>query len=208
MGLSIRAYSRQRGVSHVAVLRGVKQGRVIFWKLKSQFATEPRSCELDRGQPVLCPERSALLDTTLSFIGGWEWTTPSTTDNAGCRAAGLATFHTNTQANPSWQSMATSSLIVGAVGHSAAVADETAGDYWSRHTNPSLSPHSSSYGRRSKRCKRLSIDFCRPVSDFLPQRTSFRHLKLLAAIFAKRYLICTIGTNGSPSQGGLRNRCQ
>jgi hypothetical protein len=30
MGLSIRAYARQRGVSHVAVLRAVKQGRVIL----------------------------------------------------------------------------------------------------------------------------------------------------------------------------------
>jgi hypothetical protein len=29
MGLSIRAYGRQRGVSHVAVLRAIKQGRVI-----------------------------------------------------------------------------------------------------------------------------------------------------------------------------------
>ena len=28
MGLSIRAYARQRGVSHVAVLRAIKQGRV------------------------------------------------------------------------------------------------------------------------------------------------------------------------------------
>jgi len=28
MGLSIRAYARQRGVSHVAVLRAVKQGRI------------------------------------------------------------------------------------------------------------------------------------------------------------------------------------
>ena len=27
MGLSIRAYARQRGVSHVAVLKAVKQGR-------------------------------------------------------------------------------------------------------------------------------------------------------------------------------------
>jgi len=30
MGLSIRAYARHRGVSHVAVLRAVKQGRVIL----------------------------------------------------------------------------------------------------------------------------------------------------------------------------------
>jgi hypothetical protein len=30
MGLSIRAYARQRGVSHVAVLRAIKQGRVIL----------------------------------------------------------------------------------------------------------------------------------------------------------------------------------
>ena len=30
MGLSIRAYARQRGVSHVAVLRAVKQGRVTL----------------------------------------------------------------------------------------------------------------------------------------------------------------------------------
>ena len=30
MGLSIRAYARQRGVSHVAVLRAVKQGRVVL----------------------------------------------------------------------------------------------------------------------------------------------------------------------------------
>ena len=30
MGLSIRAYARQRGVSHVAVLRAVKQGRVAL----------------------------------------------------------------------------------------------------------------------------------------------------------------------------------
>lgn len=29
MGLSIRAYARQRGVSHVAVLRAIKQGRVL-----------------------------------------------------------------------------------------------------------------------------------------------------------------------------------
>lgn len=28
MGLSIRAYARQRGVSHVAILRAVKQGRI------------------------------------------------------------------------------------------------------------------------------------------------------------------------------------
>ncbi len=30
MGLSIRAYGRQRGVSHVAVLRAIKQGRVVL----------------------------------------------------------------------------------------------------------------------------------------------------------------------------------
>ena len=30
MGLSIRAYARRRGVSHVAVLRAVKQGRVVL----------------------------------------------------------------------------------------------------------------------------------------------------------------------------------
>lgn len=30
MGLSIRAYARKRGVSHVAVLRAIKQGRVIL----------------------------------------------------------------------------------------------------------------------------------------------------------------------------------
>jgi hypothetical protein len=30
MGLSIRAYARQRGVSHVAVLRAVKLGRVVL----------------------------------------------------------------------------------------------------------------------------------------------------------------------------------
>ena len=30
MGLSIRAYARQRGVSHVAVLRAIKQGRVTL----------------------------------------------------------------------------------------------------------------------------------------------------------------------------------
>ena len=30
MGLSIRAYARQRGVSHVAVLRAVKQGRIVL----------------------------------------------------------------------------------------------------------------------------------------------------------------------------------
>ena len=30
VGLSIRAYARQRGVSHVAVLRAVKQGRVVL----------------------------------------------------------------------------------------------------------------------------------------------------------------------------------
>ncbi len=30
VGLSIRAYARQRGVSHVAVLRGVKQGRITL----------------------------------------------------------------------------------------------------------------------------------------------------------------------------------
>ena len=30
MGLSIRAYARQRGVSHVAVLRAIKQGRVML----------------------------------------------------------------------------------------------------------------------------------------------------------------------------------
>jgi hypothetical protein len=30
MGLSIRAYARQRDVSHVAVLRAVKQGRVVL----------------------------------------------------------------------------------------------------------------------------------------------------------------------------------
>jgi hypothetical protein len=30
MGLSIRAYARQRGISHVAVLRAIKQGRVIL----------------------------------------------------------------------------------------------------------------------------------------------------------------------------------
>ncbi len=30
MGLSIRAYARQRGVSHVAVLRAIKQGRVVL----------------------------------------------------------------------------------------------------------------------------------------------------------------------------------
>jgi hypothetical protein len=30
MGLSIRAYARHRGVSHVAVLRAVKQGRVVL----------------------------------------------------------------------------------------------------------------------------------------------------------------------------------
>ena len=30
MGLSIRAYARQRGVSHVAVLRAVKQGRITL----------------------------------------------------------------------------------------------------------------------------------------------------------------------------------
>src|SRR4051794_39504808 len=30
MGLSIRAYARQRGVSHVAVLRAIKQGRVAL----------------------------------------------------------------------------------------------------------------------------------------------------------------------------------
>jgi hypothetical protein len=30
MGLSIRAYARQRGVSHVAVLRAVKQGRLVL----------------------------------------------------------------------------------------------------------------------------------------------------------------------------------
>jgi len=30
MGLSVRAYARQRGVSHVAVLRAVKQGRVVL----------------------------------------------------------------------------------------------------------------------------------------------------------------------------------
>ena len=30
MGLSIRAYARQRGVSHVAVLKAVKQGRVTL----------------------------------------------------------------------------------------------------------------------------------------------------------------------------------
>jgi hypothetical protein len=30
MGLSIRAYARQRGISHVAVLRSVKQGRVTL----------------------------------------------------------------------------------------------------------------------------------------------------------------------------------
>jgi hypothetical protein len=29
MGLSIRAYARRRGVSHVAVLRAIKQGRVV-----------------------------------------------------------------------------------------------------------------------------------------------------------------------------------
>jgi len=30
MGLSIRAYARHRKVSHVAVLRAVKQGRVVL----------------------------------------------------------------------------------------------------------------------------------------------------------------------------------
>jgi hypothetical protein len=30
MGLSIRAYARQRGISHVAVLRAVKQGQVVL----------------------------------------------------------------------------------------------------------------------------------------------------------------------------------
>ena len=30
MGLSIRAYARRRGLSHVAVLRAVKQGRVAL----------------------------------------------------------------------------------------------------------------------------------------------------------------------------------
>ena len=30
MGLSIRAYARQRGVSHVAVLKAVKQGRIVL----------------------------------------------------------------------------------------------------------------------------------------------------------------------------------
>jgi hypothetical protein len=30
MGLSIRAYARQRGISHVAVLKAVKQGRIVL----------------------------------------------------------------------------------------------------------------------------------------------------------------------------------
>lgn len=42
MGLSIRAYARQRGVSHVAVLRAIKQGRV---PLEADGTVDPRKAD-------------------------------------------------------------------------------------------------------------------------------------------------------------------
>ena len=42
MGLSIRAYARQRGVSHVAVLRAIKQGRVT---LEADGTVDPRKAD-------------------------------------------------------------------------------------------------------------------------------------------------------------------
>jgi hypothetical protein len=42
MGLSIRAYARHRGVSHVAVLRAIKQGRVA---LESDGTIEPQKAD-------------------------------------------------------------------------------------------------------------------------------------------------------------------
>jgi hypothetical protein len=42
MGLSIRAYARQRGVSHVAVLRAIKQGRV---PLEADGTVDPQKAD-------------------------------------------------------------------------------------------------------------------------------------------------------------------
>jgi len=57
MGLSIRAYARQRGVSHVAVLRAIKQGRVILEPdgtvdAAKANASWERSSDPDRRKPV------------------------------------------------------------------------------------------------------------------------------------------------------------
>ena len=62
MGLSIRAYARQRGVSHVAVLRAAKGGRI---PLEPDGTVDPaqadaaweRSTEPGRAEPQ--PERKA-----------------------------------------------------------------------------------------------------------------------------------------------------
>jgi hypothetical protein len=43
MGLSIRAYARHRGVSHVAVLRAIKQGRVA---LESDGTIDPQKADV------------------------------------------------------------------------------------------------------------------------------------------------------------------
>jgi hypothetical protein len=43
MGLSIRAYARHRGVSHVAVLRAIKQGRVA---LESDDTIDPQKADV------------------------------------------------------------------------------------------------------------------------------------------------------------------
>jgi hypothetical protein len=43
MGLSIRAYARQRGVSHVAVLKAVKQGRIV---LEAGGAIDPAKADV------------------------------------------------------------------------------------------------------------------------------------------------------------------
>jgi hypothetical protein len=42
MGISIRAYARQRGVSHVAVLRAIKHGRV---ELEADGILDPQKAD-------------------------------------------------------------------------------------------------------------------------------------------------------------------
>jgi len=62
MGLSIRAYARRRGVSHVAVLRAIKQGRV---PLESDGTIDPAKADAawqrstDPGRTKVTPKTSA-----------------------------------------------------------------------------------------------------------------------------------------------------
>ena len=87
MGLSIRAYARQRGVSHVAVLKAVKQGRIVLeadgtvdaakadasWERSSDPARAIKSSTADKLRPV--PEaavgsvRETLKEQGLPFSG-------------------------------------------------------------------------------------------------------------------------------------------